>query len=85
MVRGVLPQVLDELLSTRAMLKKASKEYKKRVPDLAPSILRQLEARQVALKYVANVTYGELMKIMFRAVWYTRFVLTQSLEKMPWQ
>jgi len=57
-VRGVLPRVLDEMLSTRAMLKKAAKEYKKRVPDLSPSVLRQLEARQLALKYVANVTYG---------------------------
>ena len=59
-VRGVLPQVLDEMLSTRAMLKKASKEYKKRVKGLSPSILRQLEARQLALKYVANVTYGKV-------------------------
>ncbi len=57
-VKGVLPQVLDEMLSTRAMLKKAAKEYKKRVPNLSPSVLRQIEARQLALKYVANVTYG---------------------------
>jgi DNA polymerase elongation subunit (family B) len=57
-VKGVLPQVLDEILSTRAMLKKAAKQYKKHVPNLSPSILRQLEARQLALKYVANVTYG---------------------------
>lgn len=60
-VRGVLPQVLDEMLSTRAMLKKAAKQYKRLVPNLAPSILRQLEARQLALKYVANVTYGEFL------------------------
>ena len=46
------------MLSTRAMLKKAAKEYKKRVPNLSPSVLRQIEARQLALKYVANVTYG---------------------------
>ena len=58
-VKGVLPQVLDEMLSTRAMLKKASKQYKNLVPNLSPSILRQLEARQLALKYVANVTYGK--------------------------
>ena len=58
-VKGVLPQVLDELLSTRAMLKKAAKAYKKNVPGLSSSVLRQLEARQLALKYVANVTYGE--------------------------
>lgn len=57
-LKGVLPQVLDEILSTRAMLKKAAKQYKKHVPNLSPSVLRQLEARQLALKYVANVTYG---------------------------
>jgi DNA polymerase zeta len=57
-LKGVLPQVLDEMLTTRAMLKRAAKEYKKHVKDLPPSILRQLEARQLALKYVANVTYG---------------------------
>jgi DNA polymerase elongation subunit (family B) len=58
-VKGVLPQVLDEILSTRAMLKKAAKQYKKCCPNLSQSIIRQLEARQLALKYVANVTYGK--------------------------
>ena len=53
--KGVLPQVLDEMLSTRAMLKKAAKEYKKRA-KVSPAVLRQIEARQLALKYVANVT-----------------------------
>lgn len=57
-VKGVLPQVLDEILTTRAMLKKAAKEYKEKVPNLSPAILRQLEARQLALKYVANGKYG---------------------------
>lgn len=57
-LKGVLPQVLDEILTTRAMLKRAAKEYKKHVRHLSPAILRQLEARQLALKYVANVTYG---------------------------
>jgi DNA polymerase zeta len=57
-LKGVLPQVLDEILTTRAMLKRAAKEYKKGVKDLSPAVLRQLEARQLALKYVANVTYG---------------------------
>lgn len=47
-VKGVLPQVLDEILSTRAMLKKAAKLYKKHVPGIAPAVLRQLEARQLA-------------------------------------
>ena len=40
------------------MLKKAAKLYKKQVPNLSPAVLRQIEARQLALKYVANVTYG---------------------------
>lgn len=62
-LKGVLPQVLDEMLTTRAMLKKAAKEYKKRVKNLSPAILRQLEARQLALKYVANVTYGKIFKV----------------------
>ena len=57
-LKGVIPQVLDEMLATRAMLKRAAKEYRKKVPNISPSILRQLEARQLALKYVANVTYG---------------------------
>ena len=46
------------MFATRAMLKKASKLYKKHVHKLSPLILRQLEAQQLALKYVANVTYG---------------------------
>jgi hypothetical protein len=53
-VKGVLPSVLDELLSTRAMLKKAMRQYKMLQKPPA-AILRQLEARQLALKYVANV------------------------------
>lgn len=55
-LKGVLPSVLDEMLATRAMLKKASKEYKKRLSKPPVAVLRQLEARQLALKYVANVT-----------------------------
>jgi hypothetical protein len=42
-----LPLVLDEMLTTRAMLKNASKQYKKLLPNVAQSILRQLEARQL--------------------------------------
>lgn len=56
-VKGVLPSVLDELLSTRAMLKKAMNQYKTLEKPPA-AVLRQLEARQLALKYVANVIYG---------------------------
>ncbi len=55
-MKGILPSVLDEMLSTRAMLKKASKQYRKKLKDPPAAVLRQLEARQLALKYVANVT-----------------------------
>lgn len=57
-LKGVLPRVLDEILTTRAMLKKASKQYKSFGINTPPAVLRQLEAKQLALKYVANVTYG---------------------------
>ena len=59
-LKGVLPSVLDEILSTRAMLKKAAKEYKRVLPKPPAAVLRQLEARQLALKYVANVTCKSL-------------------------
>lgn len=52
--RGVLPRLLEEILSTRIMVKQAMKK-------LAPSQLvrnRILNARQLALKLIANVTYG---------------------------
>ncbi len=55
-VQGVLPTLLDEMLSTRAMLKKAAKIYRKKLRNPPSAVLRQLEARQLALKYVANVT-----------------------------
>lgn len=52
--KGILPRLLEELLSTRIMVKQAMKK-------LAPSQLvrhRILNARQLALKLIANVTYG---------------------------
>jgi DNA polymerase zeta len=54
-VKGVLPQVLDEILSCRAMLKKAAKMYKNCGRNIPPAVLRQLEARQLALKYVGTL------------------------------
>lgn len=51
---GVLPRLLDEILSTRIMVKQAMKK-------LAPSqqvLQRLFNARQLALKLIANVTYG---------------------------
>lgn len=52
--RGILPRLLEEILSTRIMVKQAMKK-------LVPSQLvlrRILNARQLALKLIANVTYG---------------------------
>ncbi|KAG8099150.1 hypothetical protein GUJ93_ZPchr0013g35749 [Zizania palustris] len=52
--KGVLPRLLEEILSTRIMVKEAIKK-------LAPSqkvLQRIFNARQLALKLIANVTYG---------------------------
>ncbi|KAL5566065.1 hypothetical protein UlMin_029229 [Ulmus minor] len=52
--KGVLPRLLEEILSTRIMLKQAMKK-------LSPSqqvLHRIFNARQLALKLIANVTYG---------------------------
>jgi DNA polymerase zeta len=55
--QGVLPRILSELLSTRAMIKRCQKAYKnsKSVPG---GVIRTLEAKQLALKFISNVTYG---------------------------
>ncbi|KAI5008760.1 hypothetical protein ZWY2020_009808 [Hordeum vulgare] len=52
--KGVVPRLLEEILSTRIMVKQAMKK-------LAPSqkvLQKILNARQLALKLIANVTYG---------------------------
>ncbi|XP_021772931.1 DNA polymerase zeta catalytic subunit-like [Chenopodium quinoa] len=52
--KGILPRLLEEILSTRVMVKQAMK-------SLAPSqqvLQRIFNARQLALKLIANVTYG---------------------------
>ncbi|KAL1216430.1 DNA polymerase zeta catalytic subunit [Cardamine amara subsp. amara] len=52
--RGILPRLLEEIVSTRIMVKKAMKK-------LTPSeavLHRIFNARQLALKLIANVTYG---------------------------
>ncbi|EJD74935.1 DNA polymerase [Loa loa] len=51
--RGLMPVMLEEILNTRVMVKKAAKECKK-----DRRLARILEARQMALKLIANVTYG---------------------------
>ncbi|KAI3948072.1 hypothetical protein MKX01_014671 [Papaver californicum] len=52
--KGVLPRLLEEILSTRIMVKQAMKK-------LTPSqqvLSRIFNARKLALKLIANVTYG---------------------------
>ncbi|KAF8132341.1 hypothetical protein EV363DRAFT_1583317 [Boletus edulis] len=51
--QGLLGRMLTELLDTRVMVKQAMKSVKS---DKAMS--RILDARQLGLKYIANVTYG---------------------------
>ncbi|XP_055288837.1 DNA polymerase zeta catalytic subunit isoform X2 [Moschus berezovskii] len=51
--KGVLPRMLEEILKTRLMVKRSMKAYKQ---DRALS--RMLDARQLGLKLIANVTFG---------------------------
>ncbi|KAH9622617.1 hypothetical protein KSS87_013140 [Heliosperma pusillum] len=52
--KGVLPRLLDEILSTRIMVKQAIKKL-----SASHKILNRIfNARQLALKLIANVTYG---------------------------
>ncbi|KAJ3040197.1 DNA polymerase zeta [Rhizophlyctis rosea] len=50
---GVIRRMLSEILDTRVMVKQSMKRYK---GDKA--LLRVLDARQLGLKFIANVTYG---------------------------
>jgi len=52
---GVLPRMLHGILQTREMIKKSMKAGK---GEMSAARLRLLDARQFALKMVANVTYG---------------------------
>lgn len=51
--QGILPKMLEEILNTRIMVKKAMKEAKNK-----KCLLKILHARQLGLKLIANVTYG---------------------------
>uniref|UniRef100_A0A671MVS0 DNA polymerase zeta catalytic subunit n=1 Tax=Sinocyclocheilus anshuiensis TaxID=1608454 RepID=A0A671MVS0_9TELE len=51
--RGVLPSMLEEILKTRIMVKQSMKAYKNN-----KALLRLLDARQLGLKLIANVTFG---------------------------
>ena len=53
--QGILPQMLNEILNTRIMVKNA---MKKAFKDSDKVLHRVLDARQYALKMVSNVTYG---------------------------
>ena len=51
--KGVLPQMLKEILDTRLMVKRSMKLYKD-----DQTLQRVLHSRQLGLKLIANVTYG---------------------------
>ncbi|ESO87294.1 hypothetical protein LOTGIDRAFT_107156 [Lottia gigantea] len=51
--KGIISKMVEEILNTRIMVKKAMKSYK---DDKA--LYRMLNARQLGLKLIANVTYG---------------------------
>ncbi|XP_048136376.1 DNA polymerase zeta catalytic subunit isoform X2 [Rhodamnia argentea] len=52
--KGILPRLLEEILSTRIMVKQAMK----RLASPQQVLYRIFNARQLALKLIANVTYG---------------------------
>ncbi|KAM7367565.1 hypothetical protein PAMP_013853 [Pampus punctatissimus] len=51
--KGVVPSMLEEILNTRIMVKQSLKTYKQ---DKA--LMKLLDARQLGLKLIANVTFG---------------------------
>ena len=51
--RGVLPQMLEDILNTRIMVKQSMKRHK-----ADQNIQKLLHSRQLGLKLIANVTYG---------------------------
>ncbi|XP_074603452.1 DNA polymerase zeta catalytic subunit isoform X3 [Brevipalpus obovatus] len=55
--RGVIPQMLEEILTTRIMVKNSIKLNNKR-PEPSKSLHKILDARQLGLKLISNVTYG---------------------------
>ena len=59
---GILPIMLKEILATRQMIKRSIKFWEKKrsvTGDIDHSVLeRVLDARQLALKMLSNVTYG---------------------------
>jgi DNA polymerase zeta len=52
--RGILPQMLEQILDTRQMVKRAMKKWK----NEGATLQKILDSRQLGLKLIANVTYG---------------------------
>ncbi|KAJ8682714.1 hypothetical protein QAD02_018506 [Eretmocerus hayati] len=52
--KGILPKMLEQILETRFMVKKAIKDH----PKDDRALQRVLHSRQLGLKLIANVTYG---------------------------
>ncbi|ODN05814.1 DNA polymerase zeta catalytic subunit [Orchesella cincta] len=52
--RGVVPEMLEQILDTRQMVKRAMKRWK----GESASLQKVLDSRQLGLKLIANVTYG---------------------------
>ena len=53
---GIIPRICHEILQTRIMVKKSMKTQGK--DQKSKSLLKQLDARQLSLKLLANVIYG---------------------------
>ena len=51
--KGILPIMLEEILSTRVMIKNTMKLIEKK-----STLYKLLDARQLCLKLIANVTFG---------------------------
>ncbi|RYH11967.1 hypothetical protein EON65_38375, partial [archaeon] len=57
--KGILPMMLQEMLDTRVMVKTAMKRYANREDSKHYRVLEKvLDARQLAIKLLSNVTYG---------------------------
>jgi DNA polymerase zeta len=52
--RSMLSKMLTEILDTRVMIKKSMKL----VDEVDRALVKLLNARQLGLKFIANVTYG---------------------------
>lgn len=53
-IKGVVPEMLEQILDTRQMVKRAMKKWK----NVGASLQKVLDSRQLGLKLIANVTYG---------------------------